>query len=211
MPFCRMVGMCLGLVLIASAANGQTPRRVDPHHPLHTRLAKALRPPLPEKKPKRRVLLRRRLRHPLRRVAHRTERRVGPPVRILHATANRAPRPAIGKAAWYDLRGRITASGERFDPKAATAAHRSLPLLSYARVTNLGNGRSIVVKINDRGPVSRGLIIDLSEGAAARLRMIGRGIARVLVEPLPARLAANPRKTPGPQLAAFPSSAAARR
>ena len=89
----------------------------------------------------------------------------------------------FGKAAWYDLVGNQTASGEILDTVTATAAHRSLPLNSYAKVTNLGNGRSVVVKINDRGPYSRGRIIDLSPRAADVLDMKRAGVAAVVIEP----------------------------
>jgi rare lipoprotein A len=90
----------------------------------------------------------------------------------------------LGKAAWYNLVGRQTATGEILDTVTATAAHRSLPLASYAKVTNLNNGRSVVVKINDRGPYTRGRILDLSPGAADALYMKRAGVAAVAVEPL---------------------------
>jgi rare lipoprotein A len=90
----------------------------------------------------------------------------------------------FGKAAWYNLVGRQTASGEILDTVSATAAHRSLPLASYANVTNLDNGRSVVVKINDRGPYTRGRILDLSPRAADALGMKRAGVAAVAVEPL---------------------------
>ena len=80
--------------------------------------------------------------------------------------------------------GRQTASGEILDTATATAAHRSLPLVSYAKVTNLGNGQSVVVKINDRGPYTRGRILDLSPHAADALDMKRLGVATVVVEPL---------------------------
>jgi rare lipoprotein A (peptidoglycan hydrolase) len=79
---------------------------------------------------------------------------------------------------------RQTASGEILDTDSATAAHRSLPLASYANVTNLDNGRSVVVKINDRGPYTRGRILDLSPRAADALGMKRAGVAAVAVEPL---------------------------
>ena len=101
----------------------------------------------------------------------------------------------FGKAAWYNFAGRQTASGEILDTVTATAAHRSLPLASYAKVTNLGNGHSIVVKINDRGPYTRGRILDLSPCAADALDMKRVGVAEVAVEPLVNRA--------GPTLAAF--------
>jgi rare lipoprotein A len=95
-----------------------------------------------------------------------------------------AGRSQFGKAAWYDFVGGRTASGEILDSLTATAAHRSLPLASYAKVTNLDNSRSVVVKINDRGPYTRGRILDLSPRAADALDMKGAGVAAVVVEPL---------------------------
>jgi rare lipoprotein A len=93
---------------------------------------------------------------------------------------------AEGQASWYGSRhhGRRTASGERFDQHALTAAHRSLPFGSKVRVTNLSNQRSVVVRINDRGPYARGRIIDLSRAAAERLGMLSRGVAPVRLERL---------------------------
>jgi rare lipoprotein A len=90
----------------------------------------------------------------------------------------------FGKAAWYGFVGSRTTSGEILDTVTATAAHRSLPLASYAKVTNLDNSRSVVVKINDRGPYTRGRIIDLSPRAADALDMKRAGVAAVVVEPL---------------------------
>jgi rare lipoprotein A len=93
-------------------------------------------------------------------------------------------RSQFGKAAWYNHVGRPTASGEILDTVTATAAHRSLPLASFAKVTNLDNGRSVVVKINDRGPFTRGRILDLSPRAADVLDMKRAGVVAVVVEPL---------------------------
>ena len=90
----------------------------------------------------------------------------------------------FGKASWYDQVGSPTASGESLDTFTATAAHRSLPLASYAKVTNLDNRRSVIVKINDRGPYIRGRIIDLSPRAADVLEMKRAGVVAVVVEPL---------------------------
>ena len=104
----------------------------------------------------------------------------------------------FGKAAWYNLVGRQTATGEILDTVTATAAHRSLPLASYAKVTNLNNGRWAVVKINDRGPYTRGRILDLSPRAADALDMKTAGVAAVAVEPLVNQAA--------PSVAASPSS-----
>jgi peptidoglycan lytic transglycosylase len=94
----------------------------------------------------------------------------------------------VGSAAWYGGRhiGRRTASGERLDTVRATAAHRSLPLHSLVRVTNLNNGRSVIAAITDRGPVSRKLLIDVSPRAAKELDMLHTGIATVAIEPVAA-------------------------
>jgi rare lipoprotein A len=91
-----------------------------------------------------------------------------------------------GMASWYGYDGSssATASGERFHPEKLTAAHRSLPLGTKVRVTNTRNGRSVVVRINDRGPYIGGRIIDVSAGAARILGMIGSGIAPVYIEVL---------------------------
>jgi rare lipoprotein A len=90
----------------------------------------------------------------------------------------------VGVASWYGdhFKRRPTASGEPFDPKDITAAHRTLPLGTMARVTNLANGRSILVRINDRGPYAQGRIIDLSRNAAKQLGMKQDGVAQVRVE-----------------------------
>ncbi len=88
-----------------------------------------------------------------------------------------------GTASWYGKKfhGRKTSSGEVFDMYLATAAHKSLPLPTYAEVTNLNNGRKITVKVNDRGPFKDDRLIDLSYGAAARLDMLASGTAPVEV------------------------------
>ena len=108
----------------------------------------------------------------------------------------------FGKAAWYNFVGRQTASGEILDTVTATAAHRSLPLASYAKVTNLGNGHSVVVKINDRGPYTRGRILDLSPRAADALDMKRAGVATVVIEPVVNQMAP-------PTLVVFQTSGAA--
>jgi len=92
----------------------------------------------------------------------------------------------IGVASWYGVpyHGRTTASGETFDMNDLTAAHPSLPFGSRVRVTNLGNGRSLVLEINDRGPFVKQRIIDVSKRAAKELGFLRDGIARVRVEVL---------------------------
>ncbi|WP_297422883.1 septal ring lytic transglycosylase RlpA family protein [uncultured Acinetobacter sp.] len=89
-----------------------------------------------------------------------------------------------GMASWYgrQFHGRKTASGETFDMNAMTAAHRSLPLNCYIRVTNKTNGKSVVVKVNDRGPFHGNRVVDLSYGAAKQLGITNAGTAKVSIE-----------------------------
>lgn len=89
-----------------------------------------------------------------------------------------------GVASWYgrQFHGRKTANGETFDMNALTAAHRSLPLNCYIRVTNKDNGKSVVVKVNDRGPFHGNRVVDLSYGAAKSLGITNAGTARVNIE-----------------------------
>lgn len=97
----------------------------------------------------------------------------------------------VGVASWYGpgFHGRQTASGERFDQNDFTAAHRKLPLGSEVRVTNLENGRSITVEINDRGPYAKGRVLDLSRAAARQLGMVEDGVAKVRIEATARQLA----------------------
>jgi rare lipoprotein A len=92
----------------------------------------------------------------------------------------------VGVASYYgsEFAGRPTASGERYDPARLTAAHRSLPFGTRVRVFNLENGRSVVVRVNDRGPRRSDRILDVSYRAAKRLGFSGAGLARVRIEPL---------------------------
>ena len=113
--------------------------------------------------------------------------RVGKPYNINGRTYVPAENPsyrAEGIASWYgrDFHGRLTANGEVYDMHSISAAHTTLPLPSYVRVTNLDNGRSIVVRVNDRGPYTRSRVIDLSIGTAKALDFYSRGLARVRVE-----------------------------
>ena len=91
-----------------------------------------------------------------------------------------------GAASWYggQFHGRKTANGERFNMNGLTAAHRSLPFGTKVRVTNRKNGKSVVVRINDRGPYAGNRIIDLSRGAAQAVNMIGTGVASVKLQVL---------------------------
>jgi rare lipoprotein A len=89
-----------------------------------------------------------------------------------------------GKASWYGGRwhGRATASGERFNQWAMTAAHKKLPFGTWVRVTNQSNGRMCIVRVNDRGPFVRGRVIDLSRAAAQQIGLTSSGIAPVRLE-----------------------------
>ena len=115
--------------------------------------------------------------------------------RVQHDAPNRAARRSghkpekrrlTGVASFYgaDFADRPTANGERFDPHAMTAAHRTLPFGTRVRVTNLENGRQVVVRINDRGPYRKGRVLDLSRAAARKLGFVEDGVAQVRIEVL---------------------------
>jgi rare lipoprotein A len=93
---------------------------------------------------------------------------------------------ATGDASYYasKFQGRPTANGERFDNGKLTAAHRTLPFGTRIRVTNLYNGRSVTVRVNDRGPFVKGRVIDLSQAAARRIDMVRAGVVQVRLEPV---------------------------
>jgi rare lipoprotein A len=92
----------------------------------------------------------------------------------------------VGQASWYgaNFQGKLTASGEPFDMTELTAAHRTLPFGTRVRVINPGNGRSVVVRINDRGPFAGQRIIDLSRTAAELIGIKAKGVGRVRIEVL---------------------------
>ena len=109
--------------------------------------------------------------------AHHTGKSVAP-------AAAKVKSKRCGSASWYALDGRLTANGERMSSKKMTAAHKHLPFGTKVRVTNKRNGKSVVVRINDRGPFARGRIIDVSRKAAESLGMLKTGVAPVRVESL---------------------------
>ncbi len=191
MPMRQTVGISLAFLMMSAGAIAKTPDKSTSHHPgqLHGKFVKA------ETRHGKFRLSSCQATH-ARAHAHRSGR---PQSRYLDAnSAGSAGGPPdaylgpvhpigkseIGTAAWYNWVGGRTASGEVLDTVTATAAHRSLPLASYARVTNLDNGHSIIVKINDRGPWRRRFIIDLSPRAAEELRVRQTGVAAVMVEPV---------------------------
>jgi rare lipoprotein A len=154
-----------------------------------------------------------------------------PKVEPLHRSANNpytvfgvqyVPAKAVrpfkqrGIASWYGKKfhGQRTSSGERYDMYAMTAAHKTLPIPSYARVTNLKNGKSVIVRINDRGPFHPGRIIDLSYAAANKLGYVSAGsttveVESILPEDMP-RIAAE-RRAPRPAEAQAPAVAESKR
>lgn len=91
---------------------------------------------------------------------------------------------ATGMASWYGTKfhGNLTSNGERYDINAMTAAHKTLPIPCYARITNLENGKTTVVRINDRGPFHGDRIIDLSYAAATKLGYVDKGVAKIKIE-----------------------------
>jgi rare lipoprotein A len=110
-----------------------------------------------------------------------TVKRIAP--RLIEAKPQSKPYQ-VGKASWYGelFHGKATASGETYDMFKLTAAHPELPLGSFVRVTNLNNSRSVVVRINDRGPVTPGRVIDLSYKAAEILQFSRRGVQKVRLD-----------------------------
>jgi rare lipoprotein A len=181
----RTIGISLASLVISAGAIAKTPEPKISHHPNHFHSAK------PEKLAKwnRKAWLASCTHN---RHSHRVQQSAGiPPAEVGGGPADEylgQVRPIghmeIGTAAWYNWVGGRTASGEILDAVTPTAAHRSLPLASHARVTNLDTGRSVIVKINDRGPWRRRFIIDLSPRAAEAIGVIRTGIAAVTVEPV---------------------------
>lgn len=115
--------------------------------------------------------------------------KVGPPYRIkgvLYTPEVDYGYDREGHASWYGpgFHGKVTANGERFDQNEMSAAHQTLPLPSVVRVTNLDNGRALVLRVNDRGPFIAGRILDVSAKAAKMLGFFNRGTARVRVQVL---------------------------
>jgi rare lipoprotein A len=104
--------------------------------------------------------------------------------RIQQSTVHKSGSRTSGKASYYadKYQGRQTASGERFDQKAMTAAHRTLPFGTKVKVTNVRNGKSVLVRINDRGPFVKGRIIDLSRSAFASIGSPASGVIGVEIE-----------------------------
>ncbi len=127
--------------------------------------------------------------------------------RTYRTLASSADYSETGIASWYGTKfhGRATSSGERYDMYAMTAAHKSLPIPTYVRVENLDNGRSTVVRVNDRGPFHKGRIIDLSYAAATRLGIDKKGTGQVRVTALTPYQTLRGRSTPTRKASAKPA------
>ena len=210
----RTIGVSLAVLVISTGAMAKTPEKSASHHPGQQhgdKPQKALRTGNPHPVSNRGAHHRSLARY----ASHQAQSPVyrsaasapvaddpgGAPDRYL-APAREFGAREMGKAAWYNFVGRSTSTGERLDTVTATAAHRTLPLSSYAKVTNLDSGRSVIVRINDRGPWTRRFIIDLSPRAADVLDMKRAGVASVMVEPL-----AAPASEAKPTVATFRDSA----
>lgn len=199
MPLGRMIGLSLALMVISVGAVAKT---ADKSAPGHHAKSPSVKPVKAGSRPARSHAAARRHRHAVMPVAARSR---SPDYEV---PAARIDGPAeVGDAVWYSFQGGRTASGDRMDGVTLTAAHRTLPLNSYAKVTNLDNGRSVVVKINDRGPVSRRYVIDLSKPAAEELDMMRSGTAAVSVEPVELEAAAPAGGRP--TVASYPRAAPA--
>jgi len=124
------------------------------------------------------------------------------PVTVDAGSYNQAPRIEVGTASWYggpSVRGKHTASGERFDEKALTAAHPTLPFQTRVRVINLRTGKSVVVRINDRNATYTKRVIDLSREAGEMIGLHHAGIgmvALIISEPVPPAMATQPPTVP---------------
>jgi rare lipoprotein A (peptidoglycan hydrolase) len=195
----RTIGISLAFLVASAGAMARTPDKSASHHPGQPHGAKPQKAEHRTTKPyvvsscstHRRSLARYATRHavPARyrhAVSPAVRDHVGGPPDAYFAPAREFGAREIGKAAWYNFVGHYTSTGERLDTVSATAAHRTLPLSSYAKVTNLDSGRSVIVRINDRGPWTRRFIIDLSPRAADALDMKRAGVASVMVEPISA-------------------------
>jgi rare lipoprotein A len=163
----RLIIFGLGCLALANCSNGQIGGRIDPRYGVAAS-ARVVEPGQPV--PKGGGVY-----------------RVGQPYTVagrLYVPEENTNYSAIGMASWYgdDFHGRYTANGEIFDMNSISAAHPTLPLPSYVRVTNLANSRSIVVRVNDRGPYARDRLIDVSVKTAELLGFYGHGVARVKVE-----------------------------
>jgi len=208
MPLRQTIGISLALLMASAGAMAKTVEKSNSYHPASPA---SLDPEKSENRPGKgraphwvghaRAMMRAALHHGGRaRYQHLAPRQIadagGGVFNPNWGPMHPAGTSEIGQAAWYSLVGNRTSSGEPLDTITPTAAHRSLPLGSCARVVSLDNGRSVVVRINDRGPYNRRFIIDLSPRAAEELGMRHAGTAAVAVEPLVFGAAASAAPNP---------------
>jgi len=163
----RLIGLAVGCLALANCSNGRMAGKIDPRYGVAAS-ARVVAPGEPV--PKGGGVY-----------------RVGKPYTVagrVYVPEENINYSAVGMASWYghDFHGRYTANGEIFDMNSISAAHPTLPLPSYVRVTNVSNRRSIVVRVNDRGPYAGDRVIDLSVKTAQLLGFHGQGVARVKVE-----------------------------
>ena len=163
----RLFVLGAGCLMLANCSNGQMAGKVDPRYGVASS-ARVVEPGEPV--PKGGGVY-----------------RIGKPYEVagrVYTPEENIDYSAVGMASWYgnDFHGRYTANGEVFDMNSISAAHPTLPLPSYVRVTNLANSRSIVVRVNDRGPYVGNRLIDVSVKTAELLGFYGHGVARVKVE-----------------------------
>jgi rare lipoprotein A len=182
------MGISLAVLMISAGAMAKTAEKGTSLHPSQPHGAKPQPHTVSSKGAHHRLPARYAAHHAAPRHRHPASHSVatdsgGPPDPYL-ASADVFSGRQIGKAAWYNRVGAHTSTGERLDAVTATAAHRTLSLGSFARVTNLDSGRSVIVRINDRGPGTRRFIIDLSPRAADELDVRRTGVATVVVEPV---------------------------
>ena len=192
MLMCRTIGISLAFLMISGSAMARSSEKTPSHHPGQLHGAKAQHNHRGGKSTSIRLAHgRTHARYAAHHSASRSHRypaasadEGGGPADPYMASAQSLGARQIGMAAWYNWVGSRTSTGELLDTITATAAHRTLALGSFVRVTSLETGRSVIVRINDRGPHVRGFIIDLSPRAADELDMRRAGVASVVIEPL---------------------------
>ena len=189
----RTIGISLAFLMISGSAMARSPEKTPSHHPGQPHGAKAQHANHRGGKSTSICLAhgRARARYAVHHSAPRSHRysvasadEGGGTADPYVASAQSLGARQIGIAAWYNWVGSRTSTGELLDTVTATAAHRTLALGSFARVTSLETGRSVIVRINDRGPHVHRFLIDLSPRAADELDMRRAGVASVVIEPL---------------------------
>ena len=196
----RTIGISLAFLVISASAMARPPEKTASHHPGQPHGAKAQHAKHGNATSSKLAHGRTHARYAAHHSAPRSHRysaasadEGGGPSDPYLASAQSLGGRQIGMAAWYNWVGFRTSNGEILDTVTATAAHRTLALGSFAKVTSLDTGRSVIVRINDRGPQVRRFIIDLSPRAADELDMRRSGVVSVVIEPLPGpTAAANP-------------------